>query len=185
MISTPRLTVRPFQEEDAPALYAYLSLAEIYRFEPGGPISLAEATTLASQRAQGWDFWAVVLTATQEMVGHLYFAQTDPKEWMTWELGYIFHPAHQKRGYATESASALIRYGFAHLGIHRVIARCNPDNIASWKVLEKLGMRREGHFCQNAFFHRDADGKPLWTDTFEYAVLAGELVIGDWGLGTG
>ncbi len=174
MISSARLQVRPFQPQDGRALFAYLSNPDVYRFEPGSPISLEQAVTLAEQRAQGSDFWAVILSATQEMVGHLYFAQVERTDLLTWELGYIFNPAHHNQGYATESAAALIGYAFVHFGMHRVVARCNPQNIASWKVMEKLGMRREGHLRQNVFFHRDAEGRPLWNDTFEYALLAEE-----------
>ncbi|MEZ4637732.1 MAG: GNAT family N-acetyltransferase [Caldilineaceae bacterium] len=73
--------------------------------------------------ARPWrDFWAVVLAETGELIGHLYFAQKEPAQWMAWELGYIFHPAYHNHGYATESAAALIRHGFAHWGIHRVMA---------------------------------------------------------------
>ena len=109
------------------------------------------------------------------MVGHLYFQQTEPLEFLTWELGYIFNPRYQNKGYATESAAALIRYGFDHWGIHRVMAHCNPENIASWRVLEKIGMRREGHFQKNVFFKVQADGSPVWVDTYEYAILKQDI----------
>lgn len=109
------------------------------------------------------------------MVGHLFFKQIEPKEFLTWELGYIFHPAFQCKGYATESAYRLIQHGFEHLGIHRVIAHCNPENIASWRVLEKIGMKREGYFRKNVFFHATTEGSPLWTDTYEYAILKEDI----------
>jgi len=176
MISTPRLIVRPFRENDAQALHAYLSLPEIYRYEPGSPISLEEALEMSFERSQGSDFWAVALKNTDQLVGHLYFSQNEPKELLTWELGYIFHPAFQGQGYATEASIALIRYGFEHWGIHRVVAHCNPENIASWRVLEKLGMRREGYFRQNIFFNRNADGTPIWLDTYEYAILKDDIL---------
>lgn len=176
MITTPRLHIRPFQPEDGPSLFDYLSDPANYRFEPGEPITLEEAETLAAERAQGRNFWAVTLKDTHKLVGHLYFTQTEPEEFLTWELGYIFNPHDQNQGYATEAAAALIRYGFEHLGIHRVMAHCNPDNVASWRVLEKIGMRREGHFRKNVFFRKAADGSPCWWDTFEYAMLKEDLL---------
>jgi ribosomal-protein-alanine N-acetyltransferase len=145
MIDTSRLLIRQFEEQDYTSLFEYLSNPSIYRFEPGEPIS---------QRAQGNDFWAVILKADQKLVGHLYFQQIEPKEFQTWELGYIFNPAFHNKGYATESASGLVHFGFMHFGIHRVIAHCNPENPASWKVLEKIGMRREGFLRKNVFFGR-------------------------------
>jgi ribosomal-protein-alanine N-acetyltransferase len=59
-----------------------------------------------------------------------------------------------------------------------VVAHCNPENIASWRVMEKIGMRREGYFHKNIFFSRDADGTPIWLDTYEYAILK-EAMAGD------
>jgi RimJ/RimL family protein N-acetyltransferase len=175
MISTSRLLIRQFQEQDYRSLFEYLSNPIIYRFEPGEPISLEKARELTLERAQGTDFWAVVLKNDLKMVGHLYFKQIEPKEFLTWELGYIFNPAFQNKGYATESAYGLIQYGFEHLGIHRVIAHCNPENIASWRVLEKIGMKREGYFRKNVFFHTTPDGSPLWIDTYEYAILKEDI----------
>ncbi|RPI86386.1 MAG: N-acetyltransferase [Chloroflexi bacterium] len=69
----------------------------------------------------------------------------------------------------------LVHFGFTHLGILRVIAHCNPENIVSWKVLEKIGMRREGHLRKNVFFHTAKDGSPIWLDTYEYAILKEDL----------
>ena len=175
MITTPRLLIRPFQEKDYPDLHAYLSDPAVYRFEPGAPVSLEEAREMAIQREHDNHYWAVVLQSTNTLVGHLYFAQTGPLEFSTWELGYIFNPAYQNQGYATEAAAALLRHGFAHWGIHRVTAHCNPENTASWRVMEKIGLRREGFFRKNIFFQRDENNNPLWLDTFEYAGLREEF----------
>lgn len=175
MIVTPRLLIRPFMEEDAEQLHEYLCNPAIYRYEPGEPVSLEQARAIARERSQGRDFWAVGLVSTHCLAGHLYFKQIEPLELLTWELGYIFNPAYQRQGYATESAAALVHYGFEHWGMHRVVAHCNPDNIASWRVLEKIGMTREGHLRQNIFFRRDANDSPLWTDSFEYGLLHEDL----------
>lgn len=176
MINTSRLLIRPFQEQDYPSLFEYLSNPLVYRFEPGEPISLEQARELTAERAQGTDFWAVILRNSQRLVGHLYFKQLEPHEFRTWELGYIFNPAYHGNGYATESAQTLIYHGFHHFGIHRIIAHCNPENVASWKVLEKVRMRREGHRRKNVFFRRAMDNSPLWVDSFEYALLKEDII---------
>ena len=175
MINTSRLLIRRFQERDYRSLFEYLSNPIIYRFEPGEPISLEEAKELALKRARGSDFWAVILKRTQELVGHLFFKQTEPEAFFTWELGYIFNPRFHNQGYATEAAQALVHSGFQYFGVHRVVAHCNPENVASWRVLEKIGMRREGLFRKNVFFRKDVDGSPLWVDSFEYAILKEDL----------
>jgi ribosomal-protein-alanine N-acetyltransferase len=170
-IETHRLIVRPFRPDDRKDLFAYLSLPEIYEFEPGEPVDSEQARVLAEDRSRGSSFWAVELRTEGRMIGHLYFQPIDPPEVRTCELGYIFDPRHQRHGYATEAARALVGHAFAALGVHRVIARCAPANVASWRVLEKIGFVREGHLRRNTFFRRDGEGRPLWQDTLEYGLL--------------
>lgn len=179
MFTTSRLLIRRFQVQDYPDLFEYLSDPDVYRYEPGAPITLEQAQELTRKRAQGTSFLAVVETRSQKVVGHLYFRQIVPHAIATWELGYIFNPRYHNLGYASEAAGALLRYGFAQWGIHRVIAHCNPENVPSWKVMEKIGMRREGHFRKNIFFNRASDGSPLWVDSYEYAILEEDGAAGD------
>lgn len=176
MLETERLLLRKFKSGDWQDLYAYLSLPEIYRFEPGKPTSLEEAKHLAEERSRTNNFFAVVLKSSQKMIGHLYFEQVEPKEFLTWELGYIFNPAFQGQGYCTEAAKRLLEYGFKELQAHRITAFCDPANPASWKVLEKIGLEREGHFKQKAFFRRDRQGQPVWHDCLAYGILAGQYL---------
>ena len=56
-------------------------------------------------------------------------------------------------------------------GAHRIYAECDPRNVPSWKLLEKVGLRREAHFRQNIWFHRDKNSDPIWKDTLVYAIL--------------
>lgn len=177
MLSTERLIIRPFLKNDYNDLYEYLSLEEIYQYEPGNPISLKEAKKIASKRARGKDFWAVTLKDnSKKLIGHISFIQTEPKFFLTWEIGFIFNPAFQNKGYATEASRALINHAFRELGTHRVIGHCNPENIPSWRVLEKSGMRREGFLRKNVYFREDKNGKPIWIDTYEYAILEEDFI---------
>jgi ribosomal-protein-alanine N-acetyltransferase len=176
MISTKRLVLRPFKASDATDLYEYLSDPLIYRYEPGEPISRDRSRQLAQERAGTTDFWAIRLKDSGKMIGHLYFKQIEPIELRTWELGYIVNPAYQGKGSATEAATTLLRNAFKEKNIHRVFANCNPENTASWKVLEKVGLRREGLLRKNIFFRRALHGEELWTDTYEYAILEGEAI---------
>ncbi|MHB8960162.1 MAG: GNAT family N-acetyltransferase [Candidatus Limnocylindrales bacterium] len=167
-IETRRLVVRPFRPDDWQDLHAYLSMPEIYEFEPGEPVGEEQAVALAVERSEGRVFWPVELRAERRMIGHLYFAPVEPAELQAYELGYIFNPAHQGHGYATEAAQALVDRAFAEMGAHRVVAHGNPANTASWRVLERIGFVREGHLRRNIFFRRDVEGRPIWQDTFEY-----------------
>jgi len=176
MITTERLIVRLFKEEDAGDLYDYLSLPETYRFESGGPVSRQKAREIAGDFATGTNFWAAqLIDGPQKIVGHISLFPTGPDHVLTWEIGYIFNPAYHRKGYATEAARAVIGYAFTELGAHRVVAHCSPRNVASWKVLEKCGFRREGLEKKNIFFHEDAAGNPEWFDSYGYAILDEEF----------
>ncbi len=168
-LCTERLIIRQFAAEDWKDLHEYLSDPEVLRYEPDGVSDEPECRMLAAKRAEGNRFLAV--ESNGKMIGHLYFSPTEEPEFRTWELGYIFNPQFYGYGYATEACRALLDYAFAELGAHRVMAMCNPDNSASWRLLERLGMRREGHHLQQAFFRRDSKGHPIWHDAYQYAVL--------------
>jgi RimJ/RimL family protein N-acetyltransferase len=84
------------------------------------------------------------------------------------EIGFVFHPDHQGHGYATEAARALVDHAFEHYGLHRVYGRLEPRNLASARVLEKLGMRREAHLIENEWI------KGEWQSEAIYALLARE-----------
>lgn len=167
-IETERLIIRPFRPGDWRDLLEYLSLPETYVFEPGDPIDEDDARRLADERSRGTAFHAVQLRAEAKLVGHLYFAPVEPLSSRTFELGFIFNPRYQRLGLATEAAAALIDHAFAQLDVHRVIAECHPDNVASTRVLEKVGLEREGRLRQNIWFHADASGAPIWQDTLLY-----------------
>lgn len=173
MLETERLILRPFQENDYVDLHEYLSLEEIYRFEPGRPVSLEEAKKIATKRAAGEDFWAVTLKdKNRKLIGHISFLRSKPRNLLAWEIGYIFNPVFQNMGYCTEAVEAIISYAFKKLKAHRITAFCSPDNIPSWKILEKCGMTREGLHRKNIFFQKNASGSPIWLDSYSYAILA-------------
>ncbi len=170
-IETGNLIIRNHIESDWKYLYEYLSLPEVYEFEPGNPVTVEEAKAMIVERCKGNDFLAVVLKNSGHMIGPLYFHHTEPEHFLTWELGFIFNPEFQNQGYCTEASSAVIRYVFKEWNAHKVVAFCNPGNIASWKVLEKTGMEREGVFRQKGFFRKDEEGNPLWHDCYAYGIL--------------
>jgi RimJ/RimL family protein N-acetyltransferase len=84
-------------------------------------------------------------------------------------IGYLLDPAHAGNGYATEIARALLDLAFGELGVHRVTAGCFADNVASWRIMEKLGMRREQHGVRDSW-HAELG----WIDGYTYAMLAEE-----------
>lgn len=85
------------------------------------------------------------------------------------ELGWAFDPAYGGRGYATEAVRGAIDLCFGPLGLRRVHADCFSDNAPSWRLMERLGMRRELHAVKESL-HRSRG----WLDAYSYAVLAEE-----------
>ena len=85
------------------------------------------------------------------------------------ELGWTIHPDEWGQGYATEAVSALIDACFTALGVRRETAACFAGNEASWRLMERLGMRREAHWVKESL-HRSGE----WMDAYHYALLAEE-----------
>ncbi len=170
-IETERLVLRKFRPEDWKDLYEYLSDENVVKFEPYDTHTEEQCIQEAANRAGNEAFWAVTLKENQKLIGNLYFKK---QEFDTWEIGYVFNAAYQGRGYATEGARAIMDYAFRQLNARRIIAGCNTDNDASWKLLERLHMRREGHYRKLRYFKVDADNNPIWIDAYAYAILKEE-----------
>jgi RimJ/RimL family protein N-acetyltransferase len=175
-LETERLVLRRFEESDAGALYEYLSDPEVVKYEPYDVMTLEECAEVARRRSSETRdvFWAVCLKENGKLIGNVYFAQQEPEEFMTWEIGYVFNSAYHGLGYATEACARVFRYGFEGKNAHRIVAGVNVKNTASWRLLERLRLRRESHQLQCVFFKRDSAGTPIWVDSYEYAILAAE-----------
>ena len=170
-IDTKRLIIRRFNKEDWQDLHEYLSDEEVIFYEPYGTFNEEACKEEAEIRAEEDSFFAVCLKETGKVIGNLYLGKQD---FETYELGYVFNKKYQKQGFATESAERILNYAIEELKARRIIAMCNPKNEPSWKLLERLNMRREGHLIKNIYFKVDENNQPIWADTYEYAILASE-----------
>jgi RimJ/RimL family protein N-acetyltransferase len=174
-IETERLTLRAYRPDDYDALHAIVSRTDVNRFlytEPRGPDATRELlgrklgnTELIDENDQ--ISAAVCVRTTGELVGDQMLRWVS-KEHRTGEIGFMFHPDHHGRGYATESARPLIDWGFAVAGFHRIIGRLDARNFPSARVLEKLGMRREALMIENERV------KGEWQSGMDYAILERE-----------
>ncbi len=169
-IETRRLTLRRFQPGDWPALHRALSDPEVVRFEPYGPFTEAASRYEALARADNKAFWAVC-RKDGSLIGNVYL---DARAHGGRELGCVLARDAWGRGYATEAARAVVDRAFAE-GARRVYAQCSPENRASCRLLERLGMRREAHFRLDAPASRP--GAPAWQDTYVYAILRDEWPV--------
>lgn len=141
------------------------------RYEPYEAFTQQASKREAVRRREDRRFWAVCLKGCGKLIGNIYLSKGEVD---TWEMGYVFNANYHGKGYAAEAARAVVDDAFQNRHARRVVALCNPLNIPSWKLLERLGMRREGHLRQNIFFKKDASGRPIWQDAYEYAILDGE-----------
>lgn len=171
MLETQELVIRGFRPSDWRDLYEYLSDETVVLYEPYGVFSKRRSKAEARKRAKSNSYFAVCLKPAGKLIGNLYFKDQGCG---TYELGYVFGRKYQGRGYATQSVKALLSHAFCQMSARRVIAMCNPVNVRSWKLLERIGMRREGHLVQNIYFRTDEKGEPVWQDTYMYAILATE-----------
>ncbi|MCO5972459.1 GNAT family N-acetyltransferase [Actinoallomurus soli] len=174
-IVTERLLLRPYTPEDLDALHDIQSRPEVARYlywDARGRDEVREAlqrkiaSSVIGDENGGLQL-AVVLPESGTLVGDVVLMWTS-REHRQGEIGYVFHPDHGGRGYATEAAEVMLRLGFEGLGLHRLVGRLDGRNTASARVLERLGMRREAHLIQNEIV------KGEWTDEVIYAMLKDE-----------
>lgn len=170
-VETPRLLLRDFRIEDWKAVHGYAADPRAVELMPWGPNSadqtiefVRKAIEDAARPNRKIFELAVLLKEEERLIGGvgLRVSGTENRDA---GLGYIIHPGSWKRGYASEAAAAMVEFGFRRCGLHRVWAECDPANAASARVLEKIGMIREGHLRQHRWWKDD------WRDSYLYSIL--------------
>ncbi|RZS39293.1 RimJ/RimL family protein N-acetyltransferase [Herbihabitans rhizosphaerae] len=176
-IETARLTLRAFVEEDLKPLFDIQCRPDVTRYLMWEPRSLDEVreslaekiTNRAPSRDGDVLSIAVVLRETGELLGDLTLFYRSQESAQV-EIGFVFHPRFQGKGYATEASRELVRLAFEEFGAHRAFGRADARNTASCRLMERLGLRREAHLRENEYL------KGEWTDEVVYAMLASEWV---------
>ncbi|MDX9992222.1 MAG: GNAT family N-acetyltransferase [Anaerolineales bacterium] len=173
-IETIRLVIRPFRDSDLEPFLAYRNDPEVARYQ-GWEVPYPRQNALEfigemkdAQLVPGaWLQLALELRETGETVGDLaiHCMKSDPRQAY---LGYSLARAHWGKGYASEAIRALLDLLFGKLNLHRVVAECDLENDASWRLLERLGFRREAHLLENIFF------KGAYRSEYHYAILERE-----------
>lgn len=173
---TPRLRLRSFRPGDEEDVFAYRSIPEVVRYIPGDPKTRDEVADLVAERATAGrlDEKSPIMTLAVDLDGRVigdvlvHLDGLDGHDGTQAEIGWVFAPDVSGQGYATEAARALVDLAFGELGVRRVWAKLEPENVPSARVCERLGMRREALFVQGSWF------KGCWCDLAIYAVLADE-----------
>jgi ribosomal-protein-alanine N-acetyltransferase len=149
-LETARLVIRTFEPRDADPWFAMVSEPEFGRFLPAGPTRTLESFQgviegrQAMEHELGYAIWAVEEKATGAFVGQCGIRPVDEGNGPEMDLAYHFRKASWNKGYATEAATAVLAHGLGPAGLDRVMAVAMPQNIGSWRVMEKAGMRYQG-----------------------------------------
>jgi RimJ/RimL family protein N-acetyltransferase len=162
VFETERLRVRRLRADDLDDFAALTGDPTVARFmDDGRPLSREMTArwievSLANYDARGWGCFGVTAIADDRLIGYAGFARPPERPGII-ELIYAFAPTVWGRGYATEVAAGLVAFGFAACGMTRIEATISPENAASRRVLEKVGM---------ALLRRDADPDGSFTDVY-------------------
>lgn len=173
-IKTNRLLLRNFSEKDAPGMLEYLANPRVNCFLKERLSNLNEAIDLAKEKSQDDSSIAVCLKDNGALIGELFCMKEEPD---TCSVGWNFNLNYEGKGYASESADALLQYLFTQKEARRIYAYVEDDNYKSQKLCEKLGMRKEGCFMEFISFTKYDDGTPKYENTLQYALLKKEWLV--------
>lgn len=167
-IETDRLVLRNFRATDGADLFAYLHAPRASCFLSLKTETLAAATEEAQTRSGSDEHIAVCLRTTGQVIGDL-FAVPEPPD--TYAVGWHFNADFGGAGYASEAVRALFDHLFREKHARRLYAYVEVDNLASARLCDRMGMRREGVFREFISFTSDAQGQPVYEDTQQFALL--------------
>ena len=180
VLRTERLTLRSATSDDTEPTWVFRQLEEVNDWLTGTPpdlqgyrdlftdaVRLATTVIIEIGHQPGERVIADFMLRREDAWAQLDVAEQARGAQV--ELGWVLDPAFHGHGYATEAVAELLRYCFEDLGVRRVVANCFLDNDASWRLMERVGMRREVHAVRESL-HRSG----RWLDTVGYALLADE-----------
>lgn len=176
-LTTARLRLRPFTRGDVDGVFDYRGREDVARYLFDPPLSREECALAIQQRttqlgivAEGDRIILAVETRDEgQLIGEVSLICRSAEAKQA-EMGWIFHPVFQGKGFASEAAAMLLQLAFGDGAFHRVFARCDAANAGSWRLMERLGMRREAHFREHGLF------KGQWDEEFYYAILHREWI---------
>ncbi|QNM96044.1 GNAT family N-acetyltransferase [Chitinimonas koreensis] len=174
LIETQRLRLRPLAEPDLATFMVYRNDPEVAHwqgFDVPYPLESAQALFAECDAARPpspgeWRQIAIARRSDDALLGDC--AVCLSADGRQAELGITLAPQHQGQGYAAETFAALFDWLFGSCGLHRVHASCDPANLASARLLRRVGMRQEGHLRQSLWF------KGGWADDLVFGLLAEE-----------
>jgi len=143
-VDTPRLRLRQFESSDAQDLHQILKMPDVLNYFPNtNPPPIEKVGNFIQQQLTHWEdrnygWWAIQFLDNPKIIGWTglqYLPDTDEVE-----IGYLLSPTHWGQGLATESAKKGIQFGFEHLAFESIVGIVHRQNVASQRVLEKIGL---------------------------------------------
>ena len=170
---TPRLRIREFNEADFLPLCEMNAFPEMHTFEREPPSAAETRRTLEAyinnaMQLPRTNYQLAITVPPGDSVRGIIKLSRQWEASREWEIGWAVHPADWGKGFAAEAAWHVMDWGFKQLNIHRLVAFCHASNAASVRVMEKLGMHRDGVLRETRWLH----GK--WWDEYVYAILEKE-----------
>ena len=174
-LESERLIYRKFRECDFPIVFDWLNNAENMKYRTGEPRSEAEVrnyltwaiTGAEAEECNNYEF-AVVFKNDNTLIGAATLMHVSDNP----EIGWTIHRDYWRQGYGTEIGKTMLKLGFDILSLRRIIAGCNARNEGSYKIMERIGMRREAHFVKAQLGNSALNHE--WCDRFQYAILQEE-----------
>jgi RimJ/RimL family protein N-acetyltransferase len=174
ILRSERLVLRRLRQDDLSTFCEYRSDPRVAQYqdwttfpEEEGVRFLAEHSRLHPDVEGTWFQFAIGLGVTGQMIGDCGLKTLGDHPGQV-EIGFTLAPAYHGKGYATEAVTRLLDYVFGELCKHRVTAVTDARNVRAVRLLERVGMRREGHFIHNVWF------KGSWGDEYLYALVEQE-----------
>jgi RimJ/RimL family protein N-acetyltransferase len=174
-LETDRLIIRHFRDSDLKEFLAYRSDAGVARYQGWeAPYEREKGLEFINEMKNAqpgspgkWFQAAIELKSSKALLGDCAFhiMANDPRQAY---IGITLARSYWGKGYGAEASRCLLDFLFCDLNLHRVVAECDVENIASISLLERLGFRREAHLIENIWF------KGAWGSEFHYAMLERE-----------
>jgi len=166
-IKTDRVYIREISESDLSDLLEYLSDDFTMRFFDHGTLDLSGIETLIKKKDV---IYGIIEHKTNKLIGHFVYHNWFMKD--TYEIGWVLNKKYHNQGIISNLAKEFLKYAFTVDKAHRIVATCQPENIASKKVCENIGLRLEGTFLKCIFVERLNE----WWDELFYALLEKEYI---------
>jgi len=170
-IKTERLLLRDHFEEDWCDIHEYASIPEFSQYDVWGPNSEQDSKEFVKRMMEQaldkprykYDL-AVVHLVDKKVIGGIGVRRCTEKS-LVCDLGYAINPNYQNQGFASEAVKAMLDFAFSNLKVALVFATCDCNNTASYKVMEKVGMKKVGQIVKHKEF------KGSWHDSFRYEMV--------------